>query len=75
MDGCNSGRIAPRYRMTVEGCAKLDMSLIAKYGWTFFPLIATINDDDEGEYLLIEYDNSFVDLRFIRAEEFEILTI
>ena len=56
MGGCGSGRPKTRERPLVEDCDSIDIDLISKYGWMFYPLLGEIENKDNKEYLSINYN-------------------
>ena len=59
MGGMGSGRKKSRERELIENCQYLDIGFISKYGWTFYPIHAYINNDDDKEFLFLDYSTNW----------------
>ena len=72
MGGSGSGRIKSRDRELIENCDSLDISFISRYGFTIFPVYASIESDSDRPFLLIDYNTSILGPRFDFIDRFEL---
>ena len=59
MGGCGSGRPKTRERELIENCQWLDIGFIYKYGLTFYPIYAFIENEDDKEFLFLDYNTNW----------------
>ena len=72
MGGCGSGRPKTRERPLVEDCDVIDINLISKNGWIFYPLLGAIEIKDGKEYLSINYNKYWFGPRLDEIEIIEL---
>ena len=72
MGGSGSGRIKSRDRELIENCDSLDISFISRYGFTIFPVYASIETESGKDFLLIDYNTSIIGPRFDYIDRFEL---
>ena len=75
MGGMGSGRPKEKgEREIIENCQYLDIGFISKYGWTFYPIHAYINNDDDKEFLFLDYSINWFRLKLNFVDKMEIAT-
>jgi hypothetical protein len=66
------GRPKTRNRELIENCQWLDIGFISKYGWTFYPIHAFIKNEDDKEFLLLDYSINWFRLKLNFVDKMEI---
>ena len=72
MGASGSGRPKKRERDLIEECDSIDIGVISKYGWMFYPILGEIEEKDGKEYLSINYDKYWFGPRLDLIEHIEI---
>ena len=72
MGGMGSGRKKRRERELIENCQFLDIGFISKYGWTFYPIYAFIEDEGDKEFLILDYSINWFRLKLEFIDKMEI---
>jgi hypothetical protein len=72
MGGYGSGRPKTRERELIENCQWLDIDFISKHGWTFYPIYAFIENEDDKEFLFLDYGINWFRLRLNFIDKMEI---
>jgi hypothetical protein len=72
MGGMGSGRTKTRNRELIENCQFLDIGFISKYGWTFYPIYAFIENEDDKEFLFLDYSINWFRLKLNFIDKMEI---
>jgi hypothetical protein len=63
MGGLGSGRPKTRERELIENCQFLDIDFISKNGGTFYPIYAYIKNEDDEEFLFLDYSINWFRLK------------
>ena len=64
MGGMGSGRPNEKgERELIENCQFLDISFISKNKWTFYPIHAFIENEDDKEFLFLDYSTNWFRLK------------
>jgi hypothetical protein len=57
------GRPKTRERELIENCQFLDIDFISKYGGTLYPIYAYIENEDNKEFLILDYSINWFRLK------------
>ncbi len=72
MGGMGSGRKKTIDRTLVEDCQSLDICFLSQHGWTFYPIYAFIENEDEKEFLVLDYSINWFRLKLDFIDKMEI---
>jgi hypothetical protein len=66
------GRPKTRERELIENCQFLDIDFISKYGGTLYPIYAYIENEDNKEFLILDYSINWFRLKLDLIDKMEI---
>jgi len=73
MGGMGSGRPKEKgERELIENCQYLDISFISKNKWTFYPIHAFIENENDKEFLFLDYSINWFRLKLNFVDKMEI---
>ena len=63
-----------RERELIENCQYLDISFISKNKWTFYPIHAFIDNENDKEFLFLDYSINWFRLKLDFVDKMEVAT-
>ena len=72
MGGLGSGRPKLRERELIENCQFLDINSISKFGGTLYPICTFIENENDKEFLFLDYNINWFRLKLNFIDKMEI---